>query len=187
MYPDAKVVLSNRDVDKWFQYFPPPPLPFQLTTTSKLRHPANKNLRSVSQTIDWRYHDPILYILSFLDRGSASWANMTYKMWAIFSRGDFAKHGKAAFEEHYAHVREIVPKERLLEYRVQEGWEPLCRFLGTEVPAEEFPRGNEPEAFRRFFRRLDREKGEAVVREKGVWVLGVMALVVGLVGVGWMR
>ncbi|KAL8891333.1 MAG: hypothetical protein Q9215_001656, partial [Flavoplaca cf. flavocitrina] len=113
MYPDAKVVLSNRDVDKWFQ--------------------------SVSQTIDWRYNDPILYILSLIDSHNASWSNMFYRMWAIFSRGDFAKHGKAAFEDHYAHVREVVPKERLLEYRVQEGWEPLCRFLGTEVPEEEFP------------------------------------------------
>ncbi|KAL9011037.1 MAG: hypothetical protein Q9180_009232, partial [Flavoplaca navasiana] len=73
---------------------------------------------SVSQTIDWRYNDPIHYILSLIDNHNASWTKMFYKMWAIFSRGDFAKHGKAAFEEHYARVREIVPKERLLEYQV---------------------------------------------------------------------
>lgn len=27
-------------------------------------------------------------------------------------------------------------------YRVEEGWEPLCRFLGVAVPDEPFPRVN---------------------------------------------
>lgn len=35
------------------------------------------------------------------------------------------------FEEH---VKTVVPAERLLVYRVGEGWEPLCTFLGMEVP-----------------------------------------------------
>ncbi|KAJ7157668.1 hypothetical protein C8R43DRAFT_883303, partial [Mycena crocata] len=29
---------------------------------------------------------------------------------------------------------------RRLEFRVAQGWEPLCRFLGKEVPAMDFPR-----------------------------------------------
>lgn len=40
-------------------------------------------------------------------------------------------------------MREIVPKERLLEYHAREGWEPLCNFLGKPVPTEAFPRVNE--------------------------------------------
>ena len=40
-----------------------------------------------------------------------------------------------------------MPRERLLEYQVQEGWEPLCRFLGKEVPKEEFPRVNDSAFF----------------------------------------
>jgi hypothetical protein len=35
-----------------------------------------------------------------------------------------------------------VPADRLLDYRVQEGWEPLCRFLDVKVPDEPFPRVN---------------------------------------------
>jgi hypothetical protein len=35
-----------------------------------------------------------------------------------------------------------VPAERLLVYRVDDGWEPLCGFLGVEVPDEPFPRVN---------------------------------------------
>jgi hypothetical protein len=31
----------------------------------------------------------------------------------------------------------------LLVFEVREGWEPLCRFLGKEVPGEEFPRSDD--------------------------------------------
>jgi hypothetical protein len=46
------------------------------------------------------------------------------------------------FAQHHERVRQVVPAERLLVYRVQEGWEPLCRFLRAEVPDEPFPRVN---------------------------------------------
>lgn len=39
-------------------------------------------------------------------------------------------------------VRGMVPPERLLEWSVEDGWEPLCAFLGKEVPAEPFPHVN---------------------------------------------
>ena len=48
-------------------------------------------------------------------------------------------------ETHRRHidtVRAAVPAERLLEYRVAEGWEPLARALGVAVPDEPFPRLN---------------------------------------------
>lgn len=35
-------------------------------------------------------------------------------------------------------VRELVPKENLLEWKVQDGWGPLCAFLGAQEPEEEF-------------------------------------------------
>ena len=47
-------------------------------------------------------------------------------------------------------VRKLVPKERLLEYRIEEGWGPLCEFLGEDVAmlnGEEFPKGNSAEDF----------------------------------------
>jgi hypothetical protein len=45
---------------------------------------------------------------------------------------------------------EIVSKDRLLEYHVSEGWEPLCRWLGKDVPAQEMPSGSAgPEFFAR--------------------------------------
>lgn len=54
---------------------------------------------------------------------------------------------RKAFEDHHENVRRTVSKERLLEYRVQEGWEPLCESLGVEVPDESFPRMYDAEQF----------------------------------------
>ena len=39
-------------------------------------------------------------------------------------------------------IRGLVPKERLLEWTVKDGWEPLCKFLGKEVPDQPFPHTN---------------------------------------------
>jgi hypothetical protein len=44
-------------------------------------------------------------------------------------------------------ARGLVPKERFLEWSVEDGWEPLCHFLGKEVPTTTFPNGNTPAAF----------------------------------------
>ena len=39
-------------------------------------------------------------------------------------------------------VQTVIPKELLLVYNVKQGWEPLCMFLGCEVPQESFPWAN---------------------------------------------
>jgi Sulfotransferase domain len=44
-----------------------------------------------------------------------------------------------AYERHNAAVRAAVPPGRLLEWQAADGWEPLCRALGTAVPDEPFP------------------------------------------------
>ncbi|HVV53109.1 MAG TPA: sulfotransferase [Polyangia bacterium] len=55
---------------------------------------------------------------------------------------------KAAFERHAAEVRARAPKGRLLEWRAQDGWGPLCAALGVPVPDEPFPVSNTAEEFR---------------------------------------
>jgi len=49
-------------------------------------------------------------------------------------------------------VRETVPADRLLVFNVREGWEPLCRFLGKEIPQEKFPNMNDQKEIQGFFR-----------------------------------
>jgi hypothetical protein len=48
------------------------------------------------------------------------------------------------FTEHNEAVQQHVPADRLLVFRVTEGWEPLCKFLGCDVPdGIPFPHLNE--------------------------------------------
>ena len=54
---------------------------------------------------------------------------------------------KAAFEAFNEEVREGVPSERLLEWRPEEGWAPICAALGIPVPDEPFPHVNTAEDF----------------------------------------
>lgn len=53
----------------------------------------------------------------------------------------------AAFDAHIAAVKATIPSSQLLVYRVTEGWEPLCAFLGVPVPQEPFPRTNNRSEF----------------------------------------
>jgi hypothetical protein len=54
----------------------------------------------------------------------------------------------AAYERHNAAVRSSVPPNRLLEWTVADGWEPLCDRLGLSVPDEAFPWTNTTAEFR---------------------------------------
>ena len=41
-----------------------------------------------------------------------------------------------------------MPKENLLEYKMGEGWQPLCDFLEVPVPqGKKFPRTNDTDGF----------------------------------------
>lgn len=55
----------------------------------------------------------------------------------------------AGFQRHADRIRVLVPPRQLLCYRVEEGWGPLCRFLGQPVPPVPFPRSNDRAAFAR--------------------------------------
>ena len=52
-----------------------------------------------------------------------------------------------AFIAHTNAVKETIPASQLLVFEVRQGWKPLCDFLGTPVPATEFPRTNHREEF----------------------------------------
>ena len=45
-------------------------------------------------------------------------------------------------------IRDTVPEENLLEYKMGEGWKPLCDFLEVPVPeGKKFPRTNDTDGF----------------------------------------
>lgn len=50
------------------------------------------------------------------------------------------------FQSFHETVRQTVSPERLLEFNVADGWDPLCKFLGVKPPSHPFPRVNDAEA-----------------------------------------
>jgi len=57
-----------------------------------------------------------------------------------------------AIQRYLRNVREVnstVPVDRLLVYRVDQGWEPLCGLLGVPVPDVEFPHVNDRREMKR--------------------------------------
>jgi hypothetical protein len=42
---------------------------------------------------------------------------------------EMRRKSKAFYKQHYTHVRKVAQKEKLLEYKLGSGWEPLCEFL----------------------------------------------------------
>ncbi|RAK96850.1 sulfotransferase family protein [Aspergillus ibericus CBS 121593] len=64
----------------------------------------------------------------------------------------YGTHGRPgpAYHKHIAWLKEIVPEDRLVFVDVKDGWGPLCRALGKEVPKDiPFPRINDSEAINR--------------------------------------
>lgn len=112
-------------------------------------------------------------------------------LWVMATNGDLTPRGyRAAYERHNAHVQAIVPPENLLLWGPQDGWDPLCKFLGVPVPEIPLPYINESASFKENVSGLFNRDFKAVVRMALVRVVGaavVMAAVVGvarLLGVG---
>ena len=49
---------------------------------------------------------------------------------------------KKAFEAHNSAVRATVPRDRLVEWRLGDGWGPLCSALEVPIPGRPFPHVN---------------------------------------------
>lgn len=66
----------------------------------------------------------------------------------VWTGGDFNNRRKLqqSYRDHYAHVRSVVPKNNILEFKPGDGYEQLCRFLGKPVPEnEQYPHINQPD------------------------------------------
>lgn len=130
-YPEAKVILTNRDVDSWHA--------------------------STMKTVFWRVSDPELKYLQHFSWAASMYYPMLKKFFDTFFKGDFEHRGKEVFINHYNEVRSLVPKENLLEFKVQDGWEPLCKFLGQPIPmGSKFPNTNDNRDFVARSRRRNR-------------------------------
>ena len=119
-YPAAKIILTVRDVDSWFA---------SMNTTILARIWELETLPEDQLT-------PRAYITLRMIRD-----------WTFGGETRSEVHVKSIFNAHNEAVRSLVPPDRLLEYRITEGWEPLCRFLGCAVPDEPYPHSNDRKEF----------------------------------------
>lgn len=119
-FPGAKVILTERDAEKWWQ--------------------------SISQTIltymsmSGEPADPVRKLQSHMGKlivGEKTFGN------------NFEKHHVLEiYRRHNAAVKAALPASRLLVFDTPQGWEPLCNFLGVPVPDAPFPKTNSTVEFR---------------------------------------
>jgi len=135
IYPDAKVVLTLRNPEKWVNS-----VRETIYTPARLEFAVEKS-----------WWGPIVKLLRApLWRNFQDWQN---EFWfKKFGRIDFdTEDGKRKavelFDQHTKEIIELVPPQQLLIFRVEEGWEPLCKFLDVPIPSEGFPNVNDSHEF----------------------------------------
>lgn len=125
-FPEAKILLSVRDPEAWYDSF-------RSTILAVLRRFPN---RLVAR------HVPILSA-SVRSAGESALARM------FPGALDDRQYMIRRYREYNEEVRAAVPKDRLLVFDVREGWAPLCAFLQVPIPRGSFPRVNDTATFRR--------------------------------------
>lgn len=70
-------------------------------------------------------------------------------------------------------IRGMVAKEKLLEWGVEDGWEPLCKFLDKPVPDIPFPQTNNAAGFADRIEALEKKWYYTSVRNQALcfWTL----------------
>jgi hypothetical protein len=121
-YPDAKVVLTThpRGADAWYD--------------------------SVIDTIYFTENVWQFKVLEFFTPFGRKVGDMARKLvWQRFHKGTMNDRDKAIarYHQHIAEVKAAIPPGQLLVYSVDQGWKPLCDFLGLPVPKTAFPKVND--------------------------------------------
>ena len=77
-------------------------------------------------------------------------------------------------------IRTAIDSKRILEFKVQDGWEPLCKFLGKEIPEEDFPHSNDAQAISEERNQMKNEALTMLIqRLKQVCIIIGMLIIVG--------
>jgi sulfotransferase family protein len=136
-YPDARVILTVRDPDRWYDS-------------------ARATIYGIGRAAAFPLFRLLAPALPPIGRFLGVQPMIDAVVWQGTFTGRFEDRAYAVrtFLEWNARVGERVPADRLLVYEVSEGWGPLCRFLEMPVPDTPFPHLNDAETFRRRIRRM---------------------------------
>lgn len=141
-YPDAKVILTVRDADRWFDSAYKTIFRFPMRRHGRLQ-------RGMFAMVS-RVYPPAVEVPRMLN--AVLWDRIFSGRAFEGVEGD-REFAIKLFHEHNDAVKKYVPADRLLVFDVAQGWEPLCTFLGVPVPAEPFPRSNDADAFKQLVAR----------------------------------
>ena len=124
-YPEAKVILNNRPTADWWSSW-------------------TRNILPLKES--W-----YIWLLAHFDWEAYQTFVLWNRMQDMLFRGDSRRNGRQIYIEHNALIRGMMVERwgDLLEWQPEDGWEPLCKFLGVDVPEVEFPHANQTEAFRK--------------------------------------
>ncbi|HST56710.1 MAG TPA: sulfotransferase [Solirubrobacteraceae bacterium] len=127
VFPDAKVLLTVRDPDKWYE---------SVESSIWAAGVAGRKgeLQGGSET------PPSLDAFRMIGK----------LIWEGTFDGRFEDRAYAidVFNRHIEEVKRTVPAERLVVHEVKDGWKPLAQMLGVPEPQTPFPRLNDKAAFR---------------------------------------
>ncbi|KPM34301.1 hypothetical protein AK830_g12271 [Neonectria ditissima] len=118
-YPEAKVVILNRDPEQWYDS-------------------VLNSIYALQPKTAWRKLN-MLYCL-VLDTHVGYMFAYSKSLRANVLRYDHGKDKEKAmawYKAQYEEFHERIPADRCLDYTITEGWKPLCDFLDVPVPMVE--------------------------------------------------
>ena len=154
LYPDTKVILTIRDDEqRW--------------------------LRSVEDTMWYGNQLLITRFLKYVSNIHQTMATLTEPYWKYLFWNNVPDHGIRLYREHNAMVQRLAAG-RVLVFNTKDGWEPLCTFLGKEVPSTAFPHVNKTDEHRYLFNAA--RKNALMAFAKRLMMKGLLpSVIIGLV------
>ncbi|MHB8716817.1 MAG: sulfotransferase family protein [Sulfuricaulis sp.] len=134
-YPDAKVVLTlhPKGAEAWYD-----------------------------STMDTIYFTEKMWqfkVLEFTTPFGRKFGDMSRNLiWQRSHKGTMSdrKQAIAHYHQHIEDVKAAVPPDQLLVYSADQGWEPLCDFIGVPVPKSKFPNVNDRTAIKKTVHEITR-------------------------------
>lgn len=138
-YPNAKVILTKRNFEGWYESMS------KTIWKSKQKTIFEKIILRIKMIFNERLRD-VFKCIKFMRK--------TYLGKQFNNAFDSKSKAEKIFFAHIDEVTRHVPKKQLLIYEVADGWQPLCDFLGVQIPDESFPHLNKKENFRKMVKTM---------------------------------
>ncbi|PIG80201.1 NAD dependent epimerase/dehydratase [Aspergillus arachidicola] len=151
LHPDSKVIVTVRDPEAWI-----------------------KSMQQISSLAKLWFLGAVLLPLPGM-RHFVTYVSLLQAQWDKIYDG--SRDNAYIYQRHIEWLKEVVPADRLVFFSVKDGWGPLCKALGKEVPKDiPFPRINDSKA-------IDRVAEYHIKRGLVRWA--VVFTVVGVLSTWW--